>query len=235
MSLDYIGRIFLLFLVSCALQTKYPESWWTPVDEKNAPAWEILPQAAKPKKEVILSKRNELGVLSNFAATPFWYHSKRYASVEGFWQMMKFPDPEYKNDPRHKLNFPFTREQVATLSGFQAKEAGDLAEAIMREHKIDWVTFEGQRMTYCSKEKGQHYYLIYEAMMKKFRYNYEVRRVLLATGQLNLKPDHHEENCQAPEWKYYELWMEIRKQLMRGRYLAPNMLPNGGDQPGSFI
>ncbi len=59
--------------------------------DPHKPDWEILPQAAKPG-EVILSKRNELGILSNFAATPFVLHGKRYASVEGFWQMMLYPE-----------------------------------------------------------------------------------------------------------------------------------------------
>ncbi|HEU4389634.1 MAG TPA: hypothetical protein VFV34_17650, partial [Blastocatellia bacterium] len=49
---------------------KYPAHWWVPVSKDGAPAWEILPQEAGPG-EVILSKRHELGLLSNFAATPF--------------------------------------------------------------------------------------------------------------------------------------------------------------------
>jgi hypothetical protein len=78
----------------------YPAHWWTPVPDASAPAWEILPQAAKPG-EVILSKRNELGILSNFAATPFTLRGKRYASLEGFWQMMLYP--EGPGDPAPKL------------------------------------------------------------------------------------------------------------------------------------
>jgi hypothetical protein len=58
----------------------YPAHWWQPAPVEGAPAWEILPQAAAPG-EVILSKRNELGLLSNFAATPFEFHGKRYASM----------------------------------------------------------------------------------------------------------------------------------------------------------
>jgi len=48
----------------------YPAHWWARVEDSQKPAWEVLPQAAQPG-EVILSKRNELGILSNFAATPF--------------------------------------------------------------------------------------------------------------------------------------------------------------------
>jgi len=66
---------------------RYPAHWWAPVAEDQKASWEVLPQAARPG-EVILSKRNELGILSNFAATPFTFRGKRYASVEGFWQMM---------------------------------------------------------------------------------------------------------------------------------------------------
>src|SRR5215510_376114 len=70
-----------------AERAKYPAHWWTPVPTNGAPGWEILPQAAGPG-EVILSKRNELGLLSNFAATRFDFNGKRYASLEGVWQMM---------------------------------------------------------------------------------------------------------------------------------------------------
>src|SRR6266436_388819 len=76
---------------------RYPAHWWTPVIDPRKPEWEILPQEAGPG-EVILSKRNELGLLSNFAPTPFVFHGLRYASLEGFWQMMKYP--EGQDDPR---------------------------------------------------------------------------------------------------------------------------------------
>jgi len=70
--------------------SRYPPHWWAPVPKDGAPAWEVLPQEAGPG-EVILSKRHELGLLSNFAATPFIFRDKRYASLEGFWQMMLYP------------------------------------------------------------------------------------------------------------------------------------------------
>src|SRR5436190_1614511 len=80
------------------------------------------------------SKRNELGILSNFAATPFEYRGKRYASVEGFWQMMLYP--EGPDDPRAKSSavaWPHTREQVAQMVAFEAKAAGDVGEKNMRK------------------------------------------------------------------------------------------------------
>src|SRR5439155_1434171 len=107
----------------------YPAHWWAPVSKEGAPAWEILPQEAGPG-EVILSKRNELGLLSNFAATPFTFRGQRYASLEGFWQMMKYP--QGAGDPRAKfpgLTWPYTREQVSQMTAFEAKRAGTLARA----------------------------------------------------------------------------------------------------------
>jgi hypothetical protein len=129
-----------------AARTNYPAHWWTTVPTNGAPAWEILPQAAAPG-EVILSKRHELGLLSNFAPTPFHFRGQRYASLEGFWQMMKYP--EGAADPRASfpgLEWRFTRDQVAQLTAFDAKRAGNLAERNMKQMGITWVTFEGRRM-----------------------------------------------------------------------------------------
>lgn len=54
----------------------YPAIWFAPIKDANKPDWEILPQEARDG-EVSLSKRNELGILSNFAATPFVRYGKR--------------------------------------------------------------------------------------------------------------------------------------------------------------
>src|SRR5207237_2355082 len=110
-------------------EAPYPAHWWTPVSKAGAPAWEILPQEAGPG-EVILSKRHELGLLSNFAATPFTFRGQRYASLEGFWQMMLYP--EGPDDPRATLSgveWKYSRQQVAQMTSFEAKAAGTLAEA----------------------------------------------------------------------------------------------------------
>jgi len=105
-------------------RTNYPAHWWTPVPTNGAPSWEILPQAAGPG-EVILSKRHELGLLSNFAATPFTFRGQRYASLEGFWQMMKYP--EGPDDPRARfsgLEWKYTRDQVAQMAAIPRRMKG---------------------------------------------------------------------------------------------------------------
>lgn len=196
---------------------RYPARWWVAVPPESAATWEILPQAAGPG-EVIVSKRNELGLLSNFAATPFTFRGRRYASVEGFWQMMLYP--EGPDDPRARfpgLEWAYARDQVAQMTSFEAKQAGTLAERNMEKMGIGWVTFEGRRIPYRPTRPGKHYELIVAAMREKVRQNPEVKRVLLATGDLILKPDHHEEAGARAAWHYCDILMQIRTELRRGR------------------
>jgi predicted NAD-dependent protein-ADP-ribosyltransferase YbiA (DUF1768 family) len=193
----------------------YPDHWWAPIPEVEAAWWEVLPQAAGPG-EVILSKRHELGLLSNFAATPFEFHGTRYPCLEGLWQMMKYP--EGPDDPRAQaegITWPHTREQVAQMGGFDAKAAGDLASENMRAMDIDWVTFQGRRLPYWVDERGEHFDLIVEAMHAKLDQNPQVRDVLLSTGDLVLRADHHQDPDWPPAWFYNQIWMEIRDQLRR--------------------
>ena len=190
----------------------FPARWWAPVPEDQKAVWEITPQAAGPG-EVILSKRNELGILSNFAATPFTFNGKRYASVEGFWQMMLYPEgPQHPRAQASAISWLHTRDEVAQMVAFEAKDAGTAAEANMRKMGIDWVSFEGQRMPYRSKVPGEHYRLIVAAMRAKMEQNPRVREILLSTGNLVLRPDHMEEPDAAPEWYYFRIWMELRSQ-----------------------
>jgi predicted NAD-dependent protein-ADP-ribosyltransferase YbiA (DUF1768 family) len=206
-------------------QPGYPASWWTPVPKEGAPSWEILPQEAGPG-EVILSKRNELGLLSNFAATRFSFRGREYASLEGFWQMMKYP--EGPDDPRAKfagLEWKYKRDEVAQLTAFDAKKAGDLASQNMKKMGIDWVTFEGREMPYRPTEPGDHYRLIVEATREKVRQNANVQKVLLATGDLVLKPDHHQEPNAPAAWQYYEILTKIRDEL-KSKKAEPAKTPN---------
>jgi predicted NAD-dependent protein-ADP-ribosyltransferase YbiA (DUF1768 family) len=200
------------FAFAAAFAQRYPARWWAPIPLAQKASWEILPQEARPG-EVILSKRNELGILSNFAATPFIFRGRRYASVEGFWQTMLYP--EGPADPRIApgIAWPHTRDEVARMTAFEAKDAGSLAEENMRKLGIDWVTFEGKRMPYRSPAPGEHYRLIVAAMRAKLEQNHKVREILLATGSLVLRPDHIQEPGAPPEWRYNEIWMEIRKEL----------------------
>ena len=195
----------------------YPPQWWVAAPREGAPGWEILPQEAGVG-EVIVSKRGELGVLSNFAATPFSYHGKTYASVEGFWQAMKYPEATVDGvaDPRADApgaRWENTRAAVEQMVGFDAKHAGSAADEVMKSLGITWVSFEGRKMEYRPAVAGEHYRLIVEAMRAKADQNAEVRRVLLATGNLVLRPDHKQEPGAGKAWDYCGIWMEIRAEL----------------------
>jgi predicted NAD-dependent protein-ADP-ribosyltransferase YbiA (DUF1768 family) len=126
--------------------------------------------------------------------------------------------PEGPDDPRAKaagIVWPHTRQEVAAMTAFDAKDAGTAAEENMRKMGIDWVTFEGKRFPYRSKKKGVHYRLILEAMRAKLLQNAPVQQILLSTGDLILLPDHTEEPDPPAEWLYFRIWMDFRSNLQR--------------------
>ena len=205
--------VFILFILSPQIaSSSYPKHWWGPTDTSGGvPSWEILPEEGVPNKTLILSKRNELGILSNFAPTSFSFKGKSYASLEGFWQAMKYPE---KGEERYGSDrLPFTREQVEQMVAFQAKKAGSFASKLMKKHDINYVSFKGEKLVYRTREKGRHYQLIKMAMREKLNQNEEVRNILVSTKGLKLLPDHHTSEDSPPAWKYYAIWMEERERL----------------------
>ena len=206
--------LFLLSTLSFATAGDYPAHWWQEVDRDTAPGWEVLPQDAK-EGEVILSKRNELGILSNFAATDFIYKGTLYKSVEGFWQSLKYPEAD--SDVRatfEGIEWPYTRVEVEQMTGFLAKKAGGYANSNMREMGIDWVTFQGKRIKFWTDTKGVHYELIKDALRTKAKQNPSVMNVLMSTGDLVLRPDHIMGEA-PPAWFYNRIWMELRREFQK--------------------
>jgi hypothetical protein len=187
---------------------RYPRHWWQAATDLAE--WEISPSAAG-EGEVILSKRHELGLLSNFAPTPFEFEGARYESVEGFWQMLKYP--ENAQDPRAKLPWPRARAEVARLTAFPAREAGDLADMLNASIDITWVTYQNKKLDPMESTKGDFYRLIRAVEEAKLAQNESVREVLKSTGDLRLLPDHRMPRDAPPAWRYYEIWMELRAGL----------------------
>ena len=66
-----------------------------------------------------------------------------------------------------------------------------------------------------SNMAGEHYRLIVAATWEKVRQNPAVKKVLLATGDLILKPDHHQEPNAPAAWRYYEILSRIRADLQK--------------------
>jgi hypothetical protein len=120
------------------------------------------------------------------------------------------------DDPRAKapgVRWPHSREEVGQMTAWDAKSAGDTAYKNMQKMGIDWVTFEGAMMPYWSKTKGEHYRIILEAMRAKLEQNPKVREILLSTGDLTLLPDHYQETDPPAEWRYFNIWMDLRAEL----------------------
>lgn len=86
----------------------------------------------------------------------------------------------------------------------------------MRAMGITWVTFENKRIEYRAAGKSEFYDLIVAATWEKVRQNPQVQKVLLSTGDLILKPDHHQETNAPAAWRYYEILTQIRTELQQG-------------------
>lgn len=194
-------------------QKDYPAHWWQEVPRKDAKSWEVLPQDAG-YMEVILSKRNELGILSNFSDAPFVFHGVCYPTVEAFWQMMKYP--ENQDDPRWQWarNWKYTRQQVSQMNGYSAKSAGNYANFLMDKNNANWITFEGRTIPFAVANPAEHYDLIWNALIEKVRQNPDVLKILLSTKDLKLRPDHGISEKSPREWHYNLLWMDIRSQIL---------------------
>lgn len=222
-------KLLLIALISSIslFANNYPDHWWQKVDENDRQgSWEILPHECKKGVELILSKRNELGVFSNFGHTPFLFDGVMYQSIEALWQMMKYPDLNDDNDPRHMYVYPYTREQVIELVGFEAKKAGDLANKVNRAAGINWVSYKGKRFNYKDYDQGSlyHYELMKKAIMEKVNQNPNVRELLLKTGDLILLPDHTQGSNPPPSYLYHKILMGIRAQLQATKPIVKNEL-----------
>lgn len=193
----------------------YDDSWWMVVPDADLKPWEIPPHAAdRSQNEVILSKRTALGVFSNLAEAPFTLDGISYASIEGLWQGMKYP--ETSSDERFKnpdIKWPYTREQVYKLSGFESKEAGDLANENMKKLGIKWVTYKGQKIEYKGSGQDAHYEIILAATVQKIQANPNLKELLLRTRGLTLKLDHRQEGNPPPAYRTDLVLMKIRDSL----------------------
>jgi predicted NAD-dependent protein-ADP-ribosyltransferase YbiA (DUF1768 family) len=132
-----------------------------------------------------------LQLLSNLAATPFQLEGQPYASVEGFWQGLKFRSPR-------------DRARIAQLSGHEALRAGRTAP---RSHVL---TYEGQEVHVGTHE---HWALMERALRAKFTQCAEARAALLSTGTQILEHRVKTDSLTIPGVILAELWMRLRREL----------------------
>jgi predicted NAD-dependent protein-ADP-ribosyltransferase YbiA (DUF1768 family) len=212
-----------LFVALCAFncsffavasdRSPYPAEWFAEVSRDTAASCEILPHDANAG-EVILSNRTALGQLSKYAHTPFELDGHRYESLEGFLQMLKYPEGD--KDQRSAVPgiiWPHTRAQVAKMVGFAAKDAGKFGSDVMKKMDISWVTYLGRKLEYNTLQKSELYELISRAVLAKIEDNPEAKHLLMQTGDLVLRPDHEQGIEVSAALKYYEILMDVRKQI----------------------
>jgi predicted NAD-dependent protein-ADP-ribosyltransferase YbiA (DUF1768 family) len=99
-------------------------------------------------------------LLSNLAHTPFEMDGMRYASVEAFWQGLKYSDTA-------------KRDEIATYHGLASKKSGD-----EWDNEAEFV-YLGQRYDTGSRE---HQELMYRALRAKLEQHPDILALLLATG-----------------------------------------------------
>lgn len=213
----YISIVSLIFTTN--LFAAYPSHWWAKIpDSQRQGSWEILPHEAK-QGQLVLSKRNELGVFSNLAPTAFVFDGVKYASVEALWQMMKYPDPMLENDPRmrYQKEFPYTRQAILGLSGFESKRAGSAANKINKKHGVFWISYQNKVFNYKDFADGSqyHYQLIYRAIFEKLRQNPKLIELLNSTKGLELIPDHKMREPVPPSYRYHKILQDVRDRALK--------------------
>lgn len=172
----YAGHVFRLTHSGAGLQflDLGPED-----DAKNAPI-NITSSAPAP-----------FHLISNFAETSFVLDGRTYASVEGFWQSLKFDDPQ-------------ERASIARLAGPEAKRAGTQATY------GDLVRYDGMAIR---TGTWDHWQLMRRACSAKFEQNADARESLLATGERPLVHRVRRDSRVIPGVVMAEIWMQQRRRL----------------------
>ena len=85
----------------------------------------------------------------------------------------------------------------------------------MKKYKINWISYKKKKFNYKDLEAGSDYHadLIFQALWFKVTQNNEIKKLLLDTGDLVLKPDHLQPENAPKSYKYHEILMFIRTRL----------------------
>ncbi|MFO0816888.1 MAG: hypothetical protein U1A77_03025 [Pirellulales bacterium] len=131
-------------------------------------------------------------LIGNFAATPFILDGVRYASVESFWQSLKF---ETKTQ----------RLSLASLPGIEAKRAGQ------RQPTPNHFFYGGNAIPTGSLA---HWALMARACTAKFDQNEEARQALIATFPHPLEHRPKRDSVTIPGFVMARIWTDIRQRWL---------------------
>ena len=132
-----------------------------------------------------------LNLVSNFAHTPFVLDDEVYASVEGFWQGLKFTDQE-------------DRRRLGSLWGSQAKDVAFCAPA------SDTFVYRGAVVRVGTWD---HWQLMERACRAKFSQHEAARAALLSTAERPLIHRMKRDSRTIPGVVMADIWMRIRSDI----------------------
>lgn len=165
-------------------------------NDKGCSLQDLGPREAACREPINITSSTEerWRPIGNLAQTPFELHGRRYASVEGFWQGLKF-------------DAPADRKRVAALHGGQAKSAA----RGMPERAT--ILYEGATIPV---GRPEHWALMRQACTAKFTQNLLARQALLATGERPLSHRVRRDSRTIPGVIMADIWMSIRACLRDG-------------------
>lgn len=163
-------------------------------DDRTFRMVDLGPLAEACREPINVTSRSsdpQICLISNLAHTPFKLDGRFYASVEAFWQGLKFPD-EAK------------RAEIAALHGHQARLAGAQAE------EAEEFQYDGRRVRTGTFD---HWQLMHRACLAKFEQNAEANAALLSTGERPLEHIVRRDSKNIPGVIMAGIWMKIRSKL----------------------
>jgi predicted NAD-dependent protein-ADP-ribosyltransferase YbiA (DUF1768 family) len=154
------------------------------------------PRAEACREPINITSRSPdpaIRLISNFAHTPFELDGQAYASVEGFWQGLKFPEPE-------------RRTAIAALHGDEARRAGfSAAESATTEYRGRTIRVG----------TADHWQLMVYACWAKSSQHEGARLALLGTGERPLAHKTRRDSRNIPGVVMADIWMKIRRGLIK--------------------
>jgi predicted NAD-dependent protein-ADP-ribosyltransferase YbiA (DUF1768 family) len=130
-------------------------------------------------------------LISNFAHTPFELDGRQYASIEAFWQGLKFPDEE-------------RRREIALLHGDPARQAGFEAP------ESTTIEYRGRNVR---TGTADHWQLMSMACWAKFHQHEPAKQALLGTGERPLVHRTRRDSRNIPGVVMADIWMKVRRGL----------------------
>jgi predicted NAD-dependent protein-ADP-ribosyltransferase YbiA (DUF1768 family) len=178
---------------------------------KGVQFFDVGPEDIVRNRPINITSRSPapLSLIANFARAPFELDGRAYASVEGFWQSLKFADP----GERARVGALHSSEAKRASVGVEQPESFDYDGATIRAGTWD------------------HWMLMRRACAAKFSQHEAAGLALLSTGDRPLTHKVKRDSRTIPGVIMADIWMRIRARLRDGSLLAAEPDPDPAEQP----